>query len=50
MVFDAIGFIYPDYCYPLKRQGKKEENYRFGHLSYAEGQENKDFNPPASIY
>jgi hypothetical protein len=22
-VFDAIGFIYPDYCYPLRRQGKK---------------------------
>jgi hypothetical protein len=20
-VFDAIGFIYPDYCYPLRRQG-----------------------------
>jgi hypothetical protein len=24
-VFDAIGFIYPDYCYPLRRQGKKRE-------------------------
>jgi hypothetical protein len=22
-VFDAIGFIYPDYCYPLQGQGKK---------------------------
>jgi hypothetical protein len=22
-VFDAIGFIYPDYHYPLRRQGKK---------------------------
>jgi hypothetical protein len=22
-VFDAIGFIYPDYCYPSRRQGKK---------------------------
>jgi hypothetical protein len=22
-VFDAIGFIYPDYCYPLRRQRKK---------------------------
>jgi hypothetical protein len=21
-VFDAIGFIYPDYCYPSRRQGK----------------------------
>ena len=25
MVFDAIGFIYPDYCYPLRRQGKKRK-------------------------
>jgi hypothetical protein len=23
MVFDAIGFIYPDYCYPSRKQGKK---------------------------
>jgi hypothetical protein len=25
MVFDAIGFIYPDYRYPLRRQGKKRK-------------------------
>jgi hypothetical protein len=25
-VFDAIGFIYPDYCYPLRRQGKKRKS------------------------
>jgi hypothetical protein len=24
-VFDAIGFIYPDYYYPLRRQGKKRK-------------------------
>jgi hypothetical protein len=24
-VFDAIGFIYPYYCYPLRRQGKKRK-------------------------
>jgi hypothetical protein len=24
-VFDAIGFVYPDYCYPLRRQGKKRK-------------------------
>jgi hypothetical protein len=24
-VFDAISFIYPDYCYPLRRQGKKRK-------------------------
>jgi hypothetical protein len=22
MVFDAIGFVYPDYRYPLRGQGK----------------------------
>jgi hypothetical protein len=25
MVFDAIGFVYPDYQYPLRRQGKKRK-------------------------
>jgi hypothetical protein len=24
-VFDPIGFIYPDYCYPLRRLGKKRK-------------------------
>jgi hypothetical protein len=24
-VFVAIGFIYPDYCYPLRKQGKKRK-------------------------
>jgi hypothetical protein len=24
-VFDAIGFIYPDYCYPLRGRGKKRK-------------------------
>jgi hypothetical protein len=24
-VFDAISFVYPDYCYPLRRQGKKRK-------------------------
>jgi hypothetical protein len=22
-VFDVIGFVYPDYCYPSQNQGKK---------------------------
>jgi hypothetical protein len=24
-VFDVIGFMYPDYCYPARRQGKKRK-------------------------
>jgi hypothetical protein len=24
-VFNAIGFIYPDYCYPSRKQGKKRK-------------------------
>jgi hypothetical protein len=24
-VFDVIGFLYPDYCYPLQKQGKKRK-------------------------
>ena len=22
-VFDALGFVYPDYCYPIRRQKRK---------------------------
>jgi hypothetical protein len=25
IVFDVIGFIYPDYCYPSRKQGKKRK-------------------------
>jgi type IV secretory pathway VirB9-like protein len=25
MVFDVIGFVYPDYCYPSRKQGKKRK-------------------------
>jgi hypothetical protein len=49
-VFDAIDFIYPDYCYPLRMQGKKEKNCHSSHHCCAEGQENKGFDPPAMIY
>jgi hypothetical protein len=24
-VFDVIGFVYPDYSYPLRKQGKKRK-------------------------
>jgi hypothetical protein len=24
-VFDVIGFIYPDYCYPIQKQGRKRK-------------------------
>jgi hypothetical protein len=24
ILFDVIGFVYPDYCYPSRKQGKKE--------------------------
>jgi hypothetical protein len=24
-VFDVIGFVYPDYCYPSRKYGKKRE-------------------------
>jgi hypothetical protein len=24
-VFDAIGFVYPDYCYPMRGRGKKRK-------------------------
>jgi hypothetical protein len=50
MFFDAIGFIYPNYFYPLRRQGKKEENGCFGHLCYAEGKKDQGSDAAATIY
>jgi hypothetical protein len=47
-VFDAIGFVYPDYHYPLRRQ--EEKNCRFGHHCCAEGEENEGSDPPTAIY
>jgi hypothetical protein len=29
-VLDVIGFAYPDYCYPLRKQGKKKKYCCFG--------------------
>jgi hypothetical protein len=49
IVFDVIGFIYPDYCYPSRKQ-EKEENCRFGHLCCAEGQEDQGFDAPTEIH
>ena len=25
MVFDVIGFVYPDYCFPVQKQGRKRK-------------------------
>jgi hypothetical protein len=24
-VFDVIGFVYPDYCFPIQKQGRKRK-------------------------
>jgi hypothetical protein len=24
-VFDVIGFVYPDYCFPVQKQGRKRK-------------------------
>jgi hypothetical protein len=37
-VFDVIVFVYSNYTYHSRKQGKKKENCRFGHLCCAERQ------------
>jgi hypothetical protein len=32
-VFDAIGFVYPDYCYPLQGQGVKRKIFASGKVA-----------------
>jgi hypothetical protein len=41
MVFYAIGFIYLDYCYPLRRQGKKEKIVALGTTTMPKGKKMK---------
>jgi hypothetical protein len=40
-VSDVIGFMYPDYCYPSRKQGKKKKGCCFGNLCHAEGKKVK---------
>jgi hypothetical protein len=49
-VFDVIGFVYPDYIYPSRKQGKKKENCCLGYLCRAEGQEDQGPNTSAEIH
>jgi hypothetical protein len=46
-VFDVIGFIYPDYSYPSRKQGKKRKNCYFDHFCCAEGQKDQGVDAPA---
>jgi hypothetical protein len=39
-VFDAIGFIYPDYCYPL-RKGKKRKTAALATTAVSKGKKMK---------
>jgi hypothetical protein len=40
-VFDAIGFVYPDYHYPLQRQGKKRKTVASGTTAVPKGKKIK---------
>jgi hypothetical protein len=39
-VFDAIGFIYPNYCYPSRKQGKKRKAVTSAITAMPDGQGN----------
>ena len=41
MVFDAIGFVYPDYRYPLRGQGKKRKTVASATTSVPKGKKVK---------
>jgi hypothetical protein len=40
-VFDAIGFVYPDYHYPLRRQGKKRKTVALATTAVPKGKKMK---------
>jgi hypothetical protein len=55
-VFDAIGFIYPDYYYPMRGQKRKKYFSCKGHCfgcsrgASAEEEEGKSVNTPSTLY
>jgi hypothetical protein len=53
-VFDAIGFVYPDYHYPLRGQGKKRKAAALAALAEpvlkAAGKKNEGTYPPAVLH
>jgi hypothetical protein len=40
-VFDVIGFVYPDYCFPVQRHGRKKESRCFNIFWCAKGEESQ---------
>jgi hypothetical protein len=53
-VFDAIGFVYPDYHYPLRGQGKKRKAAALAALAEpapkAAGKKNEGTYPPVVLH
>jgi hypothetical protein len=52
-VFDTIGFVYPDYHYPLRRQGRKRKTTASATTvvpAVPTGKKIKVLTPPAVIY
>jgi hypothetical protein len=49
-VFDAIDFMYPDYCYPSRKQVKKRKAVTSAITAMPKGKKNQGFNPPTKIY
>jgi hypothetical protein len=41
MVFDAIGIVYPDYYYPLRKQGKKRKTITLATTTLLKGKKMK---------
>jgi hypothetical protein len=49
-VFDAIGFVYPDYHYPLRRQGKKRKVVASATTIVPKGKKSEGSDPPVAVY
>ena len=44
-VFDVIGFVYPDYCFPARKQGGKKETCHFDLFWCAKAKESQGPDP-----
>jgi hypothetical protein len=48
-VFEAIGFIYPDYCFPARKKGLKRKSVLKTSSAAPKQKKVKKINPPAKV-
>jgi hypothetical protein len=48
-VFDVIGFVYPDYCFPARKKGSEKKSCSNDFFHHTEAKENQSSNPSIEV-